>query len=166
MGTQPEQDRRRIVRRTADKELLQRMQQLKALADRRGEFGRKDAERVRRRTIRHTCKVGIQMEIGYAGGGSDTWTVDAVDLKGRLLDLSHEGASVFTRQPLETGQQLRLAVELRDGSAFHTKAAVRWVKAIPEKNGSASGVQFLHLTKKDQKALDAFLSELDVTAGL
>ena len=161
------QERRETVRRQADRELLQRLQgQAQTSTDDRRAAEGKEAQRTRRRTIRHTCKVAIEMLIGYSAGNSDDWSVDAVKVGGRILDLSPDGASLFTKQPLETGQELRLAIELRDASKISTNAVVRWVKAIPEKGGYASGVQFGEVTRKDRKRITKFLDELDATAGL
>lgn len=160
------QERRKLVRRKADKELWQRICELEAIVDRRTVGASKDAKRNRRRAIRHNCKVGIQMLIGHAAGGSDDWSVDAIKIKGRLLDLSTGGASLFTKERMDTGQELRLAIELPDGPVVQTTAVVRWVKHVAEKGGYASGVQFGHVPGKEQKHIAKFLDELDATLGL
>lgn len=160
------QERRRLVRRQADKELLKKVQELQTTGGRRDADGSKEMERRRRRVIRHNCRVRIEMLIGMRSGNSDTWSVDAVKLKGRVLDLSVGGASLFTKQPFETGQELRLGVNLPDGSEINTHATVRWVKAVPEKDAYASGVQFMHVSAKDSKKLVKFLEDLDATVGL
>jgi hypothetical protein len=159
------EERRKIVRRSADRELRAQLERISRLPDQRGDAG-KEERRKRRHAIRHTCQVKIEMLIGKAGGFSNDWLVDAVDIRGRLLDLSADGASLFTKQPLETGQELRLAVGLLDSLCIHTGATVRWVKALPDKDGYASGAQFNHLPKEDQQRLNSFLAELETTAGL
>lgn len=158
-------ERRTLVRRQADRDLLQRVQALQAQADRRG-GGHDDSEHARRRAIRHNCTVAISMLIGHASGYSDTWDVTSIRIKGRILDLSETGASLFTEQPLETNQELQLVVKLRDASEIHTHASVRWVKHVPEKGAYASGVQFIHVSEKDQVKIRKFLQELDATLGL
>jgi len=162
----PQRERRGIVRREADRKLLLKVEKLIALVDRRGGDDAKERERQRRRTIRHNCKVGIDMLIGHAAGHSDTWSVDAVKVKGRVLDLSTGGASLYTKQPFDTGQELRLTIMLPEGGTVNTHAIVRWVKAMPEKQAYASGMQFVHVTDADQALIEGFLTELDATAGL
>lgn len=166
MTKQPRQERRKAVRRQADRDLLLKVEKLIALVDRRGGDDAKERERQRRRIIRHNCKVAIDMLIGYAAGHSDTWSVDAVKVKGRVLDLSMGGASLYTKRPFDTGQELRLTIMLPEGGAVNTHAMVRWVKAIPEKQAYASGVQFMHVADADQALIEGFLAELDATAGL
>jgi c-di-GMP-binding flagellar brake protein YcgR len=160
------EDRRKTIRRQADQKLLQRVKELEALTDRRVESGRDEAGHMRRRAIRHNCTVGISMSVGHSSGYLDTWTVDSVKVPGRLLDLSPGGAALFTEQRFETGQELQLTIGLRDGSEIHTKAAIRWVKVVPQKGGYASGVQFSQVSGKDQTKIAEFLAELDATAGL
>ena len=166
MAKRPQQERRKAVRRQADRDLLLKVEKLISLVDRRGGDDAKERERQRRRTIRHNCKVGIDMLIGHAAGYSDTWSVDAVKVKGRVLDLSTGGAALYTKQPFDTGQELRLTIVLPEGGTVNTHATVRWVKAMPEKQAYASGVQFVHVTDADQALIEGFLAELDATAGL
>ncbi len=106
------------------------------------------------------------MLIGHAAGHADAWSVDAIKVNGRVLDLSGGGASLFTKQAFETGQQLRLTIKLRDGTLINTNAAVRWVKTVPQKGAYASGVQFEHVSDKDRKKITKFIAELDDTSGL
>ncbi|MCP4644264.1 MAG: PilZ domain-containing protein [bacterium] len=162
----PLQERRSFVRRQSDRDLLVRVKELEAAGDRRGDSASHEAERKRRRAIRHTCKVGIQKQMRHSAGTSDVWSVDAIKLKGRLLDLSAQGASLFTREILDTGDELRLAIELPKGPVINTVCTVRWVKSLPEKGGYASGVQFLRVPTKDKRPLVKYLAELDQTAGL
>lgn len=159
------QERRGLVRRQADRLLLQKIQTLEGLVDRRRE-SHDEAEHARRRTIRHSCSVSIAVSVGVSSGYADTWTVDTVKLPGRILDLSEGGASLFTKQRIETGQQLDLAIKLRDGSLISTRSVVRWVKNVPEKGGFALGVQFAGVSEKDRAKITKFLAELDATMGL
>ena len=160
------EDRRKTVRRQADRGLLQRVKELEALTDRRLESRRDEIGHSRRRAIRHNCKVAIAVGVAWSSGNLDTWTVDSYKVPGRLLDLSPGGAALFTEQRFETGQDLQLAITLRDSSNINAKAVVRWVKMMPEKGGYASGVQFTHVSTKDQVRITEFLTELDTTAGL
>ena len=188
------QERRSTVRRATDREFYQRyqqmmeygqhlqarVQQLQALLEQRAatpqqpppspqsdgvQAGNQELERQRRRTIRHNCEVSIEMLIGYSSGYSDDWSVDSVKVKGKILDLSSGGASLFTGHRFETGQELRLMIRLRDKTEISAHAKVRWVKDMVEKNGFVSGVQFTKLGEKDQAKVSKFLAELDATAG-
>jgi len=159
------QERRRSVRRTADRELRAAYERLSEQAEHGSGDGHEE-RRKRRHVIRHTCQVAIEMMIGVAAGASDVWSVNAVKVKGRLLDLSLEGASLFTKHPLETGQELKLTISLRDGARVHANGIVRWIKAVPEKGGYASGAQFRGLTEDARRNLARFLTEIDKTVGL
>lgn len=159
-------ERRKIIRRQADRELLERVAHLQAAVDRRGAAEPDDLEHKRRHIIRHNCKVRIDMVIRHSSGFLDTWSADVMSVKGRLLDLSAGGASLFTRQGFEIGQELRLAVLLPDESPIAAKSEVRWVRSLPEKHGHASGVQFVEISCTEQKRIERFLAKLDATAGL
>jgi len=163
-------ERRKTVRRHADRELLKRVAELQSMLDRRGESGaeskRESAGHARRQIIRHNCKVAIAVKVGVSSGYGDTWDVASVRVKGRILDLSTGGASLFTEQRFETGQELALVIRLRDGEDIHANSTVRWVKMVPQKGGYASGVQFTHMSDKDRRLLGKFLTELEQTAGL
>ncbi|MDQ1256868.1 MAG: PilZ protein [Candidatus Hydrogenedentes bacterium] len=106
------------------------------------------------------------MLISHSSGYSETWTVDAIRIEGRVLDLSGGGASLFTKQSFETGQELRLTIKMREGEKISTNAVVRWVKAVPDKGAFASGVQFKEVSKSDAERIEAFLKYLDKSAGL
>ena len=161
------QERRRVMRRQSDRELYQRIQDLEMAVDRRGSHQRSDeAEHNRRRTIRHDCQVAIEMLMRYSAGGLDTWNVETMKIKGRLLDLSHGGASLFTGQRFEIGQELRLMIRLHDRTDIHSSGKVRWVKDVPQKNGYMSGVQFDSISKDDVQKLGKYLKQLDETFGL
>lgn len=159
------QERRKSVRRQNDRDLREELQSLRKLASEKSAQS-KETERARRRSIRHSCQVRIDQVFGYSTGGADAWNEESVRLKGRLLDLSAGGASLFTKERLETGHELRLAIELRDGARIHTAAEVRWVKNVPEKGGYASGVKFRRVSDSDAKLLRNFMNELDETMGL
>lgn len=126
----------------------------------------KAARRKRRHIVRHQCKIDIGMVIGHAPGNSNDWTIDTIKVQGVLLDLSAEGASIFTKQRFDTGQQLRLAIKLRSRTEINADATVCWLKAVPEKGGFASGVKFASLSAKEEKTLAKFLKKLEATAGI
>ena len=158
------EERRKVIRRQADHQLLLRMRELES-ASRNCEVSH-EAKRARRHAIRHSCAVAISVAMGYTSGYADTWTVESAKIPGRILDLSEGGASLFTKQRFETGQQLGLAIRLRGGAIINTKSVIRWVKDAPEKGGFALGVQFCGVAAKDQSQITKFLAELDATLGL
>ena len=157
-------ERRKQHRRTEDatvrKELAELRQQLQE------DSGQKELRRKRRRAIRHICKVHIALRIAHATGDSHDWVLNEYPIKGRILDLSAEGCSVFTKDQLDMGQELNLAISLQNGSPIRTVSIVRWTKAIEAKNGFAAGVQFVHIEDKGPKRIRKFLDTLDATAGL
>lgn len=162
------QERRKTARREEDRAMREQLDHYaRAMEQRVPDKASSDqTKRSRRRAVRHNCKVAIRMSIGHAAGHDDTWSVDTLKVDGRLLDLSTEGASLFTKDPFQTAQNLQLVIELQDKTKISAKAVVRWVKAVPKKGGYASGVRLMDLATKDQKRIASFLSKLDATAGL
>jgi len=159
------EERRRSIRRQADRDLTQRFQALQAQAS---EQDSRDLRHKRRHAIRHNCRVHIALKIGHSVGRGplDTWTVSEFPLKGRILDLSAEGCSVFCGQQLDVGSELNLIIALRDNAQIKTNGIVRWNKGIRQHNGYACGVQFQRIQEADRRRIQAFLEELDETAGL
>lgn len=166
-GGLPTDERRRALRRQADVDSRRRIADLEAFVDQLTSGGEnKEVKRQRRRIIRHNCKVSLKVPIQRSSGFSDTWTVDHYDVKGRVLDLSTGGASLFTKDQLGTGQEVLVAIQWHDDKPISARAIVRWVRAMPEKGGHAAGVQFQGVSPKDQERIGQFLSRLDATAGL
>ncbi|MGC9052393.1 MAG: PilZ domain-containing protein [Candidatus Hydrogenedens sp.] len=164
------QERRKFIRRQADKDLLQRyqallarMQQLETMAS--AEESR-ELRHKRRRIIRHLCHVRIGLPISFQSGRDDVWTVEQLPIKGRLLDLSAEGCAIFTHQSFDIGQNINFDIEVSGGKHIKAMGSVRWTKQLPEKGGFASGVQFQRMGEDSQKVLHYFLDELDRTIGL
>ena len=124
-------------------------------------FEPKDPKRERRRTIRHKVRVRIEMLVRVRFGASDDWSTNAVEIKGRLLDLSADGAMLYTRQSFERGQELRLTIFIPDEPRVKTKAVVRWCKFIPDKEGHASGVKFAGVSEEALDIVTTFLKKLD-----
>jgi c-di-GMP-binding flagellar brake protein YcgR len=86
-------------------------------------------------------------------------------LKARVIDLSRDGAGLFTRvfsfQPYKPGQHVKLDVELSDRSTIPAEGEVRWINAHPSKRGHLYGVYFTHIDPKDHTKMRQFLLELD-----
>jgi c-di-GMP-binding flagellar brake protein YcgR len=154
-------ERRKTARRETDRAQIKRIQDLEKLLEKHGGGMQERARKERRRAIRHQCKVKIEMAIRYSSNRSDDWAVDTIEIKGRLLDLSSEGVSLFTREQFDTGQKLHITIILPDSKKIVAAGDVRWVKAMPEKGAFASGVKYQEVDEKSQKNLQRFLSYLD-----
>lgn len=164
------QERRKFIRRQADRDLLQRYQALLMRVEQLETMASVEESRElrhkRRRTIRHLCHVRIGLLIGFHSGRDDVWTVEQLPIKGRLLDLSAEGCALFTHQSFDIGQNISLNIEVTGGRHIKATGLVRWTKQLREKGGFASGVQFQKIGEDDLKILHNFLDELDRTIGL
>ena len=159
------QERRNTIRRRDDHEMLARLKEAQASPSSAASVD-KELARARRRAIRHNCKVGIDMLVKHRQGMGDSWSTDTFAVEGRILDLSVEGASLYTKNPFEAHQELRLVIQLEDKTAIQAEAAVRWVKASSRNGGYTSGVEFTKVSGKDQKKVAKFLKVLDETFGL
>lgn len=154
------QEKRKVVRRQADRELLKYVQ------DRRAKGVSQDENRKRRRAIRHHCSARLDIEMSSKADGSDQWKTSTHKTAGRVLDLSGEGASLFTKYSIPVGQEFNLEIELYDGQVIEAKCVVRWNKHMEKKRGHALGVEFTHLAPANQKRIATFLQELDGTLGM
>ncbi|HOV33219.1 MAG TPA: PilZ domain-containing protein [Candidatus Hydrogenedens sp.] len=164
------EERRKIIRRQSDKDLIQRFQALalriQQLESMTNEEENRELRHKRRRTIRHLCHVQIGMPISFRSDRDDVWTTEQLPIKGRLLDLSAEGCAIFTPQSLDIGQTINMNIEMSAGKHIRAVGSIRWTKHLPEKGGYASGIQFQKISAEDLKVLNHFLNELDRTIGL
>lgn len=163
MQERREVDRRKHFRRESDRRMV-----VEALERRRVDSdGDGDGHRRKlRRAIRHNCTVELDYEVVQQAGGSGPWKPTRHKITGRVLDLSAEGAAVFTAQPLSMGQVSGLQIKVYDGRIIEAHAEVRWTQFKEKKNGYASGMKFVHLTPDSAAAIKGFLQELDETLGL
>ncbi len=155
------QERRSVVRRQADRELFDLIEQ---------KTGVKPAQMVRerklRRAIRHTCRAVIDIEVKHSPGQTLVWESDRHQIKARVLDLSEGGASLFCKHDLRQGTRARVGVKLYDGSIIEADSEVRWTSFKEQKQGYAIGVQFVSIDERNQRRLHNFLSEIDATLGM
>ena len=164
-----QQERRKTVRRLADRQVIERLRELESglsAGQRAEDDAAREQRHLRRRAIRHECKVRIALEVVHSTGHLDTWTADQYHVKGRLLDLSASGASLFTKEALGIGQRLALIIQLPQGGEVRARGEVRWSKGVPNRDGYASGVQFEQTGAQDRQRITRFLSHLDATIGL
>jgi hypothetical protein len=156
-------ERRKKVRRQGDRDFLARVQQMQ------GDTAEDEASvrQLRRRAIRHSCTVHIapRAQMEEEQEEAETAPVDH-PIKGRLLDLSNDGCSLFTLEPFELGGGLSLIIGLRSGSKVAAAGTIRWTKVIPQRQGHATGVLFERLDRREAKLIQGFLQELDETIGL
>ncbi|MFM1918421.1 MAG: hypothetical protein RLZZ303_55 [Candidatus Hydrogenedentota bacterium] len=157
------EERRKLTRRTDDRMLRAAYEKLKAELDAGGASG---ARKLLRRAIRHHCTVQIALTGGFQSGRGDVWSPVQMNVKGRMLDLSGSGCSIFTRDAFEVGARVGLNIVLDKEGGVHAEAVARWGKALPEKGGYATGFQFNGLSRDDERKLDSFLRRMDETAGL
>ena len=101
------EERRHNLRRLSDRDL----QKLYAKS-----VAQKEDKRKVRRAIRHSCKAVLTIEFRHQGSESDEWNVSRKYLKGRVLDLSEEGASFFIKYPATTNQLFPFRIDTYDGS--------------------------------------------------
>ena len=127
--------------------------------------GGKLKKRKRRRAIRHTCRAKLDIEIQIQSGGSSEWTTSQKKIKGRVLDLSEEGASLFIKYPVAAEQVFHLAIELDSSKTVDVQAQVRWIKQQESHQGYSIGVRFTHVDPAAYDELHAFLDNLDATLG-
>ncbi len=157
-------EKRKYVRRQADREVQERAAWPQ---DRRVDEASKAYRHKRRRAIRHNCQVQMALKMSQTGGGAlDTWNVSEHPIKGRILDLSVEGCSVFSAFQLDIGQELSLVLDFGRLGIVNTLGAIRWCKDVKRKDGHAAGVLFARLEAKDTRLIDRFLNELDENIGL
>lgn len=158
-------EKRKLIRRTVDRQLLKTVDHQQSMLDRMGARDARKAQRERRRFLRHKCKVRIEMIVGGTADSDTDESRSTVKVKGHLVDLSIDGASLSTKHPFETRQALHLAIMFPDESTISSDAMVRWVKPAPEKGDYVSGVEFAELSEQDQGRLLAFFRELNAAAG-
>ncbi len=155
------EERRKLIRRTEDRLLRAEYQRLLS------ESGREDgARKLVRRAIRHHCTVQIALTGGMQSSRSDVWSPVQFSIKGRMLDLSVSGCSIFTREAFEPGQQVGLNIVLDEEGGVSCRAMSRWTKSLPEKGGFATGFQFSGLVGDGLHKVELFLKRMDATAGL
>ncbi len=155
------EEKRSLVRRQADRDVIELIE---------AKTGSKPAQLVRdrklRQAIRHTCKAVIKLDISHKSHELDDWTTDQQTLRGRVLDLSEGGASIFTKYELKPGAEFLLGVKIYDGTTIEAKAKVRWSKFKQAKDGYATGAEFTQVDRKNTARLKTFLKELDATLGM
>jgi hypothetical protein len=154
-------ERRSLVRRQADRDLLEQTLDRRQADERSTERRRK-----RRHVIRHNCKAALDVQIGQKKTDGDGYLIRTHTIPGRILDLSATGASLFTHHAVEVGDDFRLVLLLENNEPIEAIAVARWVKRVEAKNGFASGIQFVKLNLEDQQRLERFLEQISATAGL
>ena len=154
------EERRKLVRRTDDRMWRAEYDKLRA------DSGGGETRKLLRRAVRHHCTVSIARTGGIQSTLGDVWSPVQFAIKGRVLDLSESGCSVFTRDAFEAGQQVRVMLELEVQGSVHCNGTARWSKSIPEKGGFATGFHFTGLASDNVLRLESFLKRMDATAGL
>lgn len=156
------EERRVLIRRESDRKLFQQSDQANATLTK---DQNKQHKRALRRAIRHTCKAMLNIEFSYKSDDSDDWVTNRQKIKGRVLDLSNEGAAFFIRHSATTNQQFNFRIDLFDGANIEGQAEVRWVKKQDSAKGYSIGAKFITIDDMNLSRIDNFLQELDATLG-
>lgn len=114
----------------------------------------------RRRIIRQRCRVQIELIVRCTLGAGNEWSVNTINVKGKLLDLSDDGAMIFTKEAFVDNQELRVTLYLPDEAPVVTLAGVRWCKPLQDKGGNASGIRFRNMHPKGIASVKRFLQRL------
>lgn len=125
----------------------------------------RDMKRERRRAVRQKCKVRIEMIVRYKYGASGEWTENAVEIKGKLLDLSADGAMLYTKDSFVIDQELRLTIFIPKQPPVTTPVTVRSSKLIPEKECYASGTKFRGIPAEGLAGIVRFLNGVGENAA-
>ena len=81
-------------------------------------------------------------------------------LEDYTANISIGGCFLQSQQSFEQGQQLELTLELPDGHEIQTQAVVRWVSTEP--NFTGVGVQFVVISKRDQRLIARLIESSNV----
>jgi hypothetical protein len=158
------EERRKGLRRSQDIALLEAYNRLK---QRLGNSTENEVHRkLTRRAIRHHCTAKIARTGPTFSQSEDVWSPVTLAVKGRVLDLSLNGCSIFTKDSFDIGQSVDITITLEKIGDVRARAAARWGKALPEKGGYATGFQFQNLSGDDSRRVAAFLERMEQTAGL
>lgn len=125
----------------------------------------KQHKRALRHAIRHTCKAVLDIEFSHKNDENDEWVTSCQKIKGRVLDLSHEGAAFFVRHAATANQRFNFRIDLFDGSNIKGQAEVRWIKQQDSAKGYSVGVKFSSIDDTNLNRINTFLRELDATLG-
>lgn len=125
----------------------------------------RNARHERRRILHHECKVQIKMIIRCDSVLSGDSSTNAIEVKGRLLDLGIEGAILHTKEDFEPKQALQLTIFLPGCPAVAVDASVRQSQPLPDKEGHfACVVRFVDLAKQGRRTIHSFLKSLNGSA--
>jgi c-di-GMP-binding flagellar brake protein YcgR len=150
-------ERRVLVRRRADRELLEIVEKKTGLKPQQLLVRTK-----RRRVIRHVCKAELTLE----SAGAPAEPGSPPQIEGRVLDLSEGGASLFSEHDVAAGYRCRVKLKIIDGGMIESPAEIRWVTRKEAQDGYAVGVRFVDLDDINAQRLESFLGKLDATLGL
>lgn len=151
-------ERRKRIRRTADRDVRPERRGMSPASN--------ESQRRRRRAIRHDCTASFVIEIARAAGGTDDYSVFQEPVEARVLDLSAEGAFLFSPHSLAMGHRFSLEIRVGTRGRISVEAEVRWCEFRERKGGYAIGVKFTHLASSDAEQIRVYLEELDATMGM
>ncbi len=120
----------------------------------------KALRRARRRAIRHECKVRIEALVRCTDAITKHVSTNALEYKGRLLDLTPKAITLFMREPLDEDQKLRILIGLPGERPLATQAVVKWAKPMPDKDAFAVCARFKKLPPEELNTILRYLHAL------
>lgn len=117
--------------------------------------------RLRRRAIRHRSKVLLDRKDGGCKHLSNPRIGINHSTPARLIELSTQGAAVFTKAPLCMGESLALTLTLGAGDPLREVGEVIGRKKVEKHGGYLAKLKFLRPNPEHAEAVDSFLIEID-----
>lgn len=118
-------------------------------------------KRLRQRAIRRRSKVVLDRKGGGCEDLSDPRIHENPSTPAKLLELSREGAAVFTKAPLCMGETLALILTLGKGDSLRAIAEVIGGKKVEKHGGYMAKFNFLCPNPEQVETIDCFLVEID-----
>lgn len=118
-------------------------------------------KRLRRRAIRRRSKVLLDRK----DGGREHLAGARIGVNrstpAKLIELSTQGAAVFTKAPLCMGESLALTLTLGAGDPLREVGEVVGRKKVEKHGGYLAKLKFLRPNPEHVEAVDSFLIEID-----
>ena len=124
-----------------------------------------EAPRDRKTVVRKYCKIKLAMLTRCSSGVGGEITLNAIPISARLLALKRRGAQIYSKEPFDENQELRVGIGLPNGMTIQSNALVCACKPVPKRGGYASEFMFVDLSKRDVAILAAFLDKLSGSSG-
>ena len=118
-------------------------------------------KRLRRRAIRHRSQVLLDRKDGGYKHPSNLRIGVNHSIPARLIELSTQGAAVFTKAPLYMGESLALTMSLGGGDPLREVGEVIARKKVAKHGGYLAKLKFLRPNPKHVETVDRFLLDIE-----